>query len=262
VLDAAMRHAGAIRLDHVMGLRRLYLIPQGRPSSDGAYVGYPLGALLSVVAAASTDRRTIVIGEDLGTVPHGFRDTMREANIQGYRVLFFEREHGGGFRPPAGYDRSALACVSTHDLPTLAGWWSGRDIAERLKIGLLADEGVEAARAGRLADRRAMVVALDREGLLPAAQRGLAHPDASLPDRLDDALAVATHRLVARTPCRLVAVQLEDLVGSEEGVNVPGTTVEYPNWRRKLPVELEQLEASALFKDMCRAMSEERPRTP
>ena len=151
VLDAAMRHAGAIRLDHVMALRRLYLIPQGRPSSDGAYVDYPLDALLDVVAAASMDRRTIVIGEDLGTVPHGFRDTMREANILGYRVLFFERGHDGGFRPPADYDRSALACVATHDLPTLAGWWRGRDIAERAKIGLIAQEarGVRACGEAR-----------------------------------------------------------------------------------------------------------------
>jgi 4-alpha-glucanotransferase len=229
VLDAAMRHAGAIRLDHVMALRRLYLIPQGRPSRDGAYVDYPLDGLLGVVAAASTERRTVVIGEDLGTVPHGFHDTMRAANLQGYRVLFFEREHDGGFRSPAAYDRNALACVSTHDLPTLAGWWTGRDIAERAKIGLAQDD-VPAALAHRLADRRAMIAALAREGLLPASQQGLAHRDAALPDRLDEALAVATHRLVAGTPCRLVAVQLEDLVGSEDCVNIPGTMDEHPNW--------------------------------
>jgi 4-alpha-glucanotransferase len=262
VLDAAMRHAGAVRLDHVMGLRRLYLIPQGRPSSDGAYVDYPIDTLLGVVAAASADGRTIVIGEDLGTVPHGFRDIMREADIQGYRVLFFEREHGGGFRPPDAYDRSALACVSTHDLPTLAGWWGGRDIAERARIGLLAPEAVDAALAERLGDRRALIAALNREGLLSAARLDLAHTGASLPDRLDDALAVATHRLVARTPCRLVAVQLEDLVGAEDSVNIPGTIAEHPNWRRTLPVALEGLGASGRFEAVCGAMSQERPRTP
>ncbi len=261
VLDAAMRYAGAIRLDHVMGLRRLFLIPQGLASSDGTYVDYPLDAQLDVVAAASRESRAVVIGEDLGTVPAGFRNTMRKANIQGYRVLLFERSDDHAFHPPAAYDHSALACVSTHDLPTLAGWWHSVDIAERLKIGHLAYQDEDATRALRLADRRALTAALDHEVLLPAAYRNLADPDASLPDQLDDTLAVATHRFLARTPCRLVAVQLADLVCSEDCINIPGTTDGYPNWRQKLPVELEQLETCARFDAICRAMSEERPRT-
>jgi 4-alpha-glucanotransferase len=222
-------------------------------------VRYPLEALLDVVAAVSNKAETIVIGEDLGTVPPGFRDSMRASGIQGYRVLLFERDDGE-FSAPQTYDRDALACVSTHDLPTLAGWWRGNDITERRAIGLIPDDQQDAARAARRADTRALIDALDREGLLSAADRTAARRETSLADRRPHAIVVATHGFLARSPCRLVTVQLEDLVGAEDGVNIPGTIDEHPNWRRKLPAKLEQLADMPLFAAVCATMSKERPR--
>jgi 4-alpha-glucanotransferase len=262
VLDSAMVAAGAMRLDHAMALQRLYLIPEGAATRDGTYVCYPLEALLAIVASASNKARAIVVGEDLGIVPPGFRDAMRATRIQGYRVLLFER-NGGEFSAPHTYDRDALACVSTHDLPTLAGWWLGNDISERLAIGLLPDDLLEPARAARAArrdDTRALIDALDREGLISAADHDATWRGTSMADRIPDAVVVATHRFLARSPSRLVTVQLEDLVGAEDGVNIPGTIDEHPNWRRKLPAKLEQLADMPLFAAVCATMSKERPR--
>jgi 4-alpha-glucanotransferase len=261
VLDAAMGAGGAIRLDHAMALQRLYLIPAAAPTRDGTYVSYPLETLLGIVAETSNDAQAIVIGEDLGTVPPGFRDVMRATRIQGYRVLLFERD-GSDFRAPGTYDRDALACVSTHDLPTLAGWWRGIDIDERGAIGLLPGDQLDASRMARRADVRALTEALDREGLLSAAHRVVARSDTSLTDRIPDALVVATHRFLARSPCRLVTAQLEDLVGAHDSVNIPGTIDEHPNWRRKLSVALEEIAEMPLFASVCAVMNQERPRTP
>jgi 4-alpha-glucanotransferase len=260
VLDASMGAAGAVRLDHVMALQRLYLIPDGAATRDGTYVCYPLEALLAIVASASSKARVIVVGEDLGTVLPGFRDAMRATRIQGYRVLLFERS-GGEFSAPHTYDRDALACVSTHDLPTLAGWWLGNDISKRVAIGLLPDDLLEPARAARRDDTRALMDALDREGLISDAVRDATWRGTSLADRIPDAVVVATHSYLARSPCRMVTVQLEDLVGAEEGVNIPGTIDEHPNWRRKLPASLELLADMPLFATVCATMSQERPRT-
>jgi glycogen operon protein len=152
-------------------------------------------------------------------------EALQSAAILSYRVLWFER-HGPRFNPPAAYPPRAAACVSTHDLPTLAGYWSGEDIAERVALGLMRDE--TAARAERAADRAAMLDLLAAEGLLPEG----AEPDGPM----DDALAAAIHALVARTPSSLLLVQAEDLAGETVAVNLPGTNTERPNWRRRLPM--------------------------
>jgi 4-alpha-glucanotransferase len=261
VLEAAMAAAGAMRLDHAMALQRLYLIPEAAATRDGTYVSYPLDTLLGVVAKTSNDAQAIVIGEDLGTVPPGFRDAMHATGIQGYRVLLFERD-GRDFRAPGTYDREALACVSTHDLPTLAGWWRGNDIAERRAVGLLRNDQLDAAQMARHADTCALIQALDREGLLSAADRVVTPRDMSLTSRIPDALVVATHGFLARSPCRLVTAQLEDLVGMEDSVNIPGTINEHPNWRRKLSVAIKELAHMPLFTSVCAMMRKERPRTP
>ena len=226
VLDSAMAASGATRLDHAMALQRLYLIPEGHLTRDGTYVNYPLETLLGVVAAASNKAQTIVIGEDLGTVPPGFRDAMHASGIQGYRVLLFERD-GGEFRAPNMYDRDALACVATHDLPTLAGWWLGNDIAERLAIGLLPEDQLDAARARRLAETRALVEALDREGFLTAADRSAVRKR-SMADRMPDSIVVATHRL-----SRSIAMPVGD--GAARGSGRRGRWREYPGHDRRAP---------------------------
>ena len=228
LLAANMRHAGVLRIDHVMGLARLFWIPEGGSGADGAYVAYPLEALLAQAALESVRARCMVIGEDLGTVPPGLRDRLTEAAMLGYRVLLLERD-GAAFRPSAAYPSRALACVSTHDLPPLAGWWEGADIAERSALGFVpAGEDPVATRA---TDRAELSRALAEDGALAA---GAAEPSVT-------EAVVAAHRFVARTPSDLMLVQADDLAGARIGVNLPGTDTERPNWRRRLPVPVESL---------------------
>ncbi len=232
LLRANMRHAGALRIDHVMGLARLFVIPDGEKPSAGAYLTYPLEALMAQLALESRRAQCVVVGEDLGTLPWGFRERMEAANVLSYRVLWFERQ-GEGFAPPSHYPRKAMACVSTHDLPTLEGWWAGADIAERQALGLIAPEAADVAREMRRADKNALLDALRGEGLI-----GDEH-DAS--GAFDDALALALHAYVARGPSLLAIAQLDDLAGEQTAVNLPGTDRERLNWRRKLPKSLVEL---------------------
>jgi glycogen debranching enzyme GlgX/4-alpha-glucanotransferase len=224
LLRANMRHAAALRIDHVLGLRRLFLVPDGAKGAEGAYLAYPFRELLGQIALESQRARCLVVGEDLGTVPEGTGEALQAAQILSYRVLWFERR-GAAFTPPTEWPARAAACISTHDLPTLAGFWSGADLEERAALGLLAD--LPGALAERARDRTALCDLLRAEGLLPEG----AGPDAPL----DDALAAAIHALAARTPSALMLVQAEDLAGERIAVNLPGTDWERPNWRRRLP---------------------------
>jgi 4-alpha-glucanotransferase len=218
VLQAGVRYAGAIRLDHVMGLERQFLVPSGMPAARGLYVASPFFALLAVTAQESMAHRSIVIGEDLGTVPENFRETLADRGIWSYLVMIFERGANGAFRAPQDYRESALATFSTHDLPTFAGWKSGADLAFKRALGMDPGETED--------QRRAAVAALQAA----LAARGVAG---------FDFLAVA--RYLAATPSRLLVVSMEDALDVVEQVNVPGTVDEHPNWRRRLPVALEDL---------------------
>jgi glycogen debranching enzyme GlgX len=236
LIRANMRHAAALRVDHVLGLRRLFLVPDGAKGSEGAYLAYPFADMLGNLALESARARCLVVGEDLGTVPEGIGQALQAADVLSYRVLWFEKE-GDRFKPPAQYPPRAAACVATHDLATLAGFWTGADLDEREALGLLADPPAE--RAARAADRAALCALLAAEGLLPDG----AGPDAAPDAAMDDALAAAIHALVARTPSALMLVQAEDLAGESIAVNLPGTDRERPNWRRRLPVAVSDLAA-------------------
>ncbi|MDR3510303.1 MAG: glycogen debranching protein GlgX [Caulobacteraceae bacterium] len=229
---ANMRRAGAIRIDHVLGLVRQFWVPQGAHGSEGAYVAYPAEDLLGELALESERARCLVIGEDLGTVPPGLRETLAADQVLSYRVLPFETDDGR-FRPPQAYPRLALACVSTHDLPPLAGWWDGVDIDERLELGLTSPEATEQARAGRLAARSALLDALAEAGLIEA---GLDATTVSASD-----VTVAIHAFVASTPSFLAVAQVEDLAGERSAINLPGTDRQRPNWRRRVATPLEGL---------------------
>lgn len=259
LISDLMAHAGAIRVDHVMGLMWLYWIPQNGDPTDGAYVRYPMQAMIRHIAAASHENCALVIGEDLGTVPRGFRDVMRDAEIQGYRVLFFERENGG-FRDPRSYAPETCACISTHDLPTLSGWWSGRDIDLRERIGRTDAESAAAQRGEREQDRVALLRALDRVGVLPSHLQPMANGAQPITSELPQALAGAAHAFIARGPSRLVAVQLEDLIGEIEQANLPGTIDEHPNWRRKLRVDISDLGSAPQVREIAAILARERPR--
>ena len=253
------RNAGAVRIDHAMGLARLWWIPEGSNSSGGAYMRYPLGAMIDTVADMSNANSCLVIGEDLGTVPPGFRHTMEGANILSYRVLYFERHGGTAFLPPSTYPEMALACVSTHDLATLAGWWQGSDIRLRQETGTQNTEATERDLAERKRDRRALIIALADEELLPEQYARAATGEDELPLQLGADLAAAVHRFVARTPSMLLTVQLDDMVGASEQPNLPGTTDQYPNWRVRSKISLEELTAHRQFLDTAAAMRQERP---
>jgi glycogen operon protein len=236
LLAANMRHAGALRIDHVMALARLFVVPEGAPGSAGTYLAMPLEAMLAEVCLASHRHRCLVVGEDLGTVPEGFRERLAAADVLSYRVLFFEREGrhvaegvgAEGFRPLGQYPAKAVACVSTHDLPTFRGWRQGADIAEAATLGLLPEAAVPHRLAERRAEEAALGAMLVGEGLAPATDD-------------DTALAAAVHAAVARTPAMLAMAQADDLAGETTAVNLPGTDRERPNWRRRLEMPVEDL---------------------
>jgi glycogen debranching enzyme GlgX/4-alpha-glucanotransferase len=222
---ANMRHAGMLRIDHAMGLRRLFLIPEGAKPAEGAYLSYPLDDLVGHIALESHRAQCMVVGEDLGTVPEGFRDRMTRANIAGMRVLWFERD-GPKVRPPETYPALSVACIATHDLATLAGWWQGADIAERLSLGRLTLAGAGDEIARRREEKQGLIAALVGAGLIDLA------PSEDAP--LSDAIAAAIHALVGGAGSILAHAQFDDLVGETVQTNLPGTDRERPNWRIKL----------------------------
>jgi len=218
MLRAAMRYAGAVRLDHVLGLRRLFVIPHGMKAADGTYIQLPFEALLAVVAQESVRHACVVIGEDLGTVPEGFRETMADWGLWSYLVMLFERNADASFKPPGSYKKNALASFSTHDLPTFTGWASCHDFEIKRSLGLDPGESLD-ERKRSLAQLKAM---LEARGNLSF-----------------DFPAVA--KCLAATASRLVVVAMEDVLDVLDQPNLPGTVNEHPNWRRRLPVWLEDL---------------------
>jgi glycogen operon protein len=233
LLAANMRHAGALRIDHVMGLSRLYWIPEGATAAEGAYVEYPLDALLSVLAIESVRARCIVVGEDLGTVPEGLRERLAAVDVLSYRVLWFERDDSGFIAPPR-YPAAAVACVSTHDLPTIAGWWTGADIAEKHSLGMLDADGAGAAEAERIDAKRALAEAIDTAGVAQGVSMEPGAPH-------DAAVTEAIHRYACATSSAVVLIQADDLAGETTALNLPGTDRARPNWRRKVSVDAEAL---------------------
>ena len=240
-LRANMRHAGVLRIDHVMSLDRLYWIPVGTDATNGAYVSYPFDDLLRLVALESRRQRCAVIGEDLGTVPEGFRDRLRTADVLSYRIIFFERSADRGFVPPSRYPPLAAAAAATHDMPTIQGFWLGRDIAWRSGLGLYPDEkAAEAETAERRRDRLLLLEALAREGLIAPEQFREFLTDSGEP-LFSAGLADAVLAYLARSEARLMLVQLEDILGESEQANLPGTTGGHPNWRRRSSHSLEEI---------------------
>jgi 4-alpha-glucanotransferase len=216
-LRFVLRHAGGLRVDHVMGLFRLYWIPKGFPPSRGAYVRYPHKEILDVVAEESRRAKAYVVGEDLGTVETGARETMAKRGLLGSKVFWFESD------PPYAWPSSTMASLSTHDLPTLAGLWSGADAAEQRALGLSANA----------------------DSMQPMVQRlrGLA----GVAQKADSREVVRrAHRLISEASSALIAGALEDALAVERRPNLPGTVLERPNWRIPLPYSLEEIETHPL----------------
>ena len=229
-----MRYYGALRLDHVMSLCRLWWVAAGDSPVDGAYVHYPLDQLLTVLALESVRSACLVVGEDLGVVPDEMRRAMPEFGLYHYKVLLFEKT-GDRFRRPEDFVRRALGTVTTHDMPTLRSYWEGRDIDLRRTLNLYPTEDIERdVRRERDQDRVALLASLRDQGLAPAYP---ANPG----DGFTPELASALHVYLARSNTKLVSLQIEDLIGMVDPVNVPGTDKEYPNWQRKLTLDVEDM---------------------
>jgi 4-alpha-glucanotransferase len=229
-----MRYYGALRLDHVMSLCRLWWVPAGCAATAGAYVYYPLHQLLTVLSLESARSSCLVVGEDLGVVPDEMRRAMPEFGLYHYKVLLFEKI-SGRFRRPDEFVRQALAAATTHDLPTLRSYWEARDIELRRRLNLFPSAEIEGdVVRERDNDREMLLSALREQGLNPA------HPGAPLEPYTDE-LGHALHLYLARSTTALVALQIEDLLGMIDPVNVPGTDAEYPNWQRKVTASIEDM---------------------
>ena len=263
LLDANMRNAGALRVDHVMALLRLYWVPVSTTGAHGAYVRYDFDTLTAVLALESLRHRCMVIGEDLGSVPDGLRDRLQAAGILSYRVLRFERHWKGdrSFCRPWEYPPQSIATVVTHDMPTIAEFWSGGDIGRRSQLNRMRHsleprgqrepeqpgseqrereleqrEGEQREREEREREQRERTD--EKNGLLALlGETGLSPADPQNSGQVIEAL----HAVVARTASMLAVVQIDDLIGEVEPVNIPGTDREYANWTRKLALPLEDI---------------------
>ncbi|VWX55505.1 4-alpha-glucanotransferase [Burkholderiales bacterium 8X] len=257
-LRANMSGAGAVRIDHVMGLMRLFWIPPGQTARDGAYVHYAVQEMLSIVALESQRNRCMVIGEDLGTVADEMRKALTDFDVLSYRLFYFERRPDGGFIAPQDYPPAALVSVSTHDLATLHGWWASRDLHLRLELGLFPNAEVfEKQLLDRAQERVRLLFALQQAGLLTALEVA-----EEAGGQVLSARAVrAVHAFLASAPSAVMMVQMEDLLGVVEQANMPATTDEQPNWKRKLPVELGQLANNEVLESVSEVLATARPRT-
>jgi (1->4)-alpha-D-glucan 1-alpha-D-glucosylmutase len=232
LLAANMRDAGALRIDHVMALTRLFWIPAGKSGADGGYVRNPFEALAAVVALESERNRCMVIGEDLGSVPEGLRARLHDLGLLSYRVLIYERhwQGDGSFCRPHEYPAQSLATVATHDMPTLTEFWRGEDIGRRDALGMFpSPQQRDEETARRDGERAGLLRLLGELGLSPADPHNAAE------------VVAALHGAIACTTSMLAVVQLDDLIGEAAPVNIPGTYLEYPNWRRKLALPLEAI---------------------
>ncbi|GBQ62382.1 4-alpha-glucanotransferase [Ameyamaea chiangmaiensis NBRC 103196] len=228
-LRASLASGGGIRIDHVMGMERLWVIPRGHPSSEGAYLSYPVEDMMRLVALESARHDAIVIGEDLGTVSPTFRTESARRAIMGMSVLPFERTDDGHFKNAASWPKTSVAMSGTHDLPTLRGWWLGRDLVWRDRLNQFAPGmDLAAAQAERAQTRHDLWRAMAQT----AAARGDA-PD--ITPRGADLFAESALRFVTLSPSRLALFPFEDLLGLEDQPNLPGTTAVHPNWQQRYP---------------------------
>lgn len=250
LIRASLRHAGALRIDHVLGLFRQFWIPEGMSGRQGAYVRFPTEEMLGILALESVRHHAPIVGEDLGTVPEEVPGVLEQWGILSSRVMYFERESDGRFRPASSYPKLSLTTADTHDMATITGFWTARDIELHRLAGLIeSDESAARARAHRENERRFLVERLVAEGALKGT-------DAEAPSNAE--LRGAVHRFLCSTPAALVGIYLEDLVGEREPVNLPGvSSTVFRSWTRRLSHSLERIatdpDVAIAFPDPVRA---------
>jgi (1->4)-alpha-D-glucan 1-alpha-D-glucosylmutase len=254
-LRANMRHAGALRIDHVMGLMRLYWVPEGYTADLGVYVIYPFNDLLGILSLESQRNRCLIVGEDLGTVANEVRHQLWLKKILSYRVLFFEKDwQQNTFKSPSEYPQHALCTSGSHDLPTMKAYWQGLDLDLRDELNLYPSDDVKHQhRHARGHDIHAIKQALNHEQLIS---------DEDLQDdsktELSPQMFQAIQCFLARSQSLLMMVQLEDIFLQTNQLNVPGTVNEYPNWRHKISVELENWIEGGEIENLANSIGRER----
>ena len=254
LLRANMRDCGALRIDHVMALLRLWWIPQGEGAAQGAYVHYPIDDLLAILALESQRHRCMVIGEDLGTVPEAIVGKLHESGVYSYKVLWFEQTSPTRFRAPDSWPVQAMAVATTHDLPTLRGWWQSDDLTLGSRLGLYPDKVILAGIArDRLAAKQALLESLHLSGSLPKRAGRQARRT-----RMGKALNRAMQRYLADSSSALLGLQPEDWLDMASPVNIPGTSDQYSNWRRKLSASLESIFSDARINALLRELDRRR----
>ena len=238
LLRANMKHCGALRIDHVLGLLRLWWIPKNKKATQGAYLYYPVEDMLSILALESHRHKCSVIGEDLGTVPDEIEGLLSDAGVHSYKVFFFETsEEDGGYLSPQHYTQQSMAALCTHDMPTLRGFWHCDDLKMGQELGLYPDEEqLKGLFTGRLKSKQGILDSVAWHGYLPDGVGG----DAQYVP-MDSYLAEGLQQHVAAGSSVLLSVQLEDWLEMDKPVNIPGTVDEYPNWRRKLSMNLDEI---------------------
>lgn len=246
ILRANMHAAGALRIDHVMGLMRLYVIPDH--GEQGTYIMYNLKDMLNIVAIESHRNQCQIVGESIGNVPDGFLETLAAKNIYSLSVLWAERKDAGwgDFTPPQEYPVQAFTSVGTHDMAPLRMWWFGYDIEVMYKLGLMNEEGKNGAYQKRESDRWKLLSALDSQGVWP--EDNLRKDNYIYGQGYPEGIEEAVHRFASRTASKVFLAQLEDILHVEQLQNLPGTDRDkHPNWRRKIPVALERLESDGAY---------------
>ena len=234
--QANMQSCGALRIDHAAGLYRMWWVPPEHRPTEGAYVAYPIHDLLGIIALESHRNKCMLIAEDLGTIPMELRHALKEANTFSYKLFFGERAFDGGYIAPKDYEKQAISALTTHDMPTLKGWWTLSDLTLGQKLGIYAPSD-----ATRLASDRNNAKQRILDSLHGLMSVGTDVPRHAADCPMSDALALGMQIHMCRGSCALYSSQIEDWIGVEKPVNVPGTFREYPNWRRKLTANLDEI---------------------
>jgi len=250
-----MRHSGAIRIDHALGLFRLFWVPKGISPEDGAYVGYPSEDLMRIIALESVRNQTVIIAEDLGTMGDNVRKALKNFHMLSYRLFYFERNYPDpSFLKPEEYPELALCAVTTHDLPTLYGYWAGRDLEMKKQLGYYSDDDFWQARLDeRERDKKLILEALDEQNI---PYNNVEHTDKI--NEMNTQLCQGIYQYLARTPSKLLLISLDDIIGTIDQQNMPGTVDSYPNWMQKIPLSLEKIINDTRFRSLAAIFQQEK----
>jgi 4-alpha-glucanotransferase len=255
-LRSNMQYAGALRIDHILGLMRQYWVAPGFDAKDGVYISFPLDDILRIIALESRRNNCVVIGEDLGNVPEGFSAVIQNAGLLSFKVMFFERWESGLFKRPDQFPSQSIITVATHDTPTLTGWWQGRDLEWRQQLDLYPNEAAgQADRDARNAERENLIAALEDLNVMD-----MKNVPQKSPAKMNTELSIAVQKYLAAANSHIQLIPLEDMLEMPEQVNIPGTIDQHPNWLQKLPVLLEDFWQAPTVQKIAEVMQNERPK--